>query len=190
MILTFFLDTNALMCIAGLQDSELQAFKTRLEETSSELSVTHVQVDEMYERELRPYQMKIEKALSSLADKGIIVQVEPSKIPVQGIARQGYTKAGGEEVRKLYNELRIKIDACQRTKGQPKTLLNVASDATIAISSLEHDFFISCDRCLCDSWNEITTRQKKALKPFNVPLAYLVKRSPKKVAKCILQILS
>jgi|GEM_PF-6141413 len=42
----FFLDTSALICLSGLQGSDLQDFRSRIEESNSELSTTHIQVDE------------------------------------------------------------------------------------------------------------------------------------------------
>ena len=38
---------------------------------------------------------------------------------------------------------------------KPKSGSNVAKDALIALSSLNHDFFITADRCLFRSWKKV-----------------------------------
>ena len=67
-------------------------------------------MDEKHEKELRDHQRKIEKALASLTNKGIVVHLEPMKIIVFGVSRLGdeetaLAEIGGEEIEKLYGEL-------------------------------------------------------------------------------------
>ena len=199
----FFLDTGALIALSGLEGSDLQDFKNRMEAGNSEISVTHVQVDEStkhmkfhekvkekYEKKVKDYQQKINKALGSLKNKGITVHLEDTKAFVIGVSRIGYTVLGGEEIGKLYGELRKEIDECERTKkGTSKPLLNIASDATIAVSSLNHDFFITCDRCLFDSWGNVISKNRMLEQQFKVPKVIYAKRSPKEVARKMLELL-
>lgn len=141
----FFLDTNALNYLAGLKGSDLEDFKTQIEASNSEISTTHVQVDEStkhikfhepvdkeYEKKVRSYQQKIKKALESLKNKGIVVHVKPTKIAVCGVSRSGYAVVANEEVEKLYDELKKEIDECDKARGKNKKPLNPACDAVIA----------------------------------------------------------
>ena len=190
----FFLDTGALIALSGLKGSDLQIFKTRIEAYNPEIGVTHVQVDETinekYERKLRNYQQVIDKALESLTKKGIAVHVEPTKIGAWSISRWDYFKWGGEETGKLYEELRNEIDRCEEAKGKTKTLLNIACDAVIAVSSLDHDFFVTCDECLFDSWRNVIDKNRMFRQQFKIPKVIYARPYPKEVAKAILRILS
>jgi len=199
----FFLDTNALLYLSGLKGSDLQDFKTKIEASNSELSTTHVQVDEStkhikfdkkidkeYEKKVRSYQRKIDKALGSLKNKEISVRLEDTKIAVFGVSRFGFARFGNEEIGKLYDELRKEIDECQKAKGKPKPLLNIASDATIAVSSLGHDFFITTDKCLFESWLKVIDKYRMLGQQFKVPKIIYARRSPKEVAKQMLGLLS
>jgi hypothetical protein len=199
----FFLDTNALLFLSGLRGSDLQDFKNQMEASSSELSTTHVQVDEItkhvkfrepveekHEKKVRTYEQKITEALKSLENKGIVVQIEPTKLTVAGVSRAGHCMTASEEIGKLYDELRKQIDECQNAKGKPKLLLNIACDATIAVSSLGHDFFITTDKCLFESWLKVIGRYKMLGQQFKVPKIIYARRSPKEVAKHMLDLLS
>ena len=186
----FSLDTNALLFLAGLEGAPLQVLKNRVEASSSELSITHVQVDEAHEKELEDYQQKIKKALASLTRRGINVRLEATKITVAGVSRADFTRLGDEQISTLYNELRKEIDMCQKTKGKPQSLLNIACDAVIAVSSLDHDFFITTDRCLFDSWLKIINKHGRLRQQHKVPKIIYARRSPKRVAQCISEFLS
>lgn len=190
----FFLDTNVLVYLSGLKDWDLQDFKTRIETSNSELSATHIQVDEIvdekYEKKLRNYQQKIEKALESLKSKGIKVRLEATKIPVAGILRTGHFMTASQEVGKLYDELRKEIDGCERAKETIKPVLNIACDAVIAVSSLGHDFLITTDECLFVSWVNVIGKYQMLGQQFRVPKIIYAHRSPKLVAKQVLGLLS
>lgn len=186
----FFLDTNALICLDGLKGSVLQDFKNRIDESNSELSTTHVQVDEWkLRREQRDYRRKVEEALASLKNKGIVIKVELTKGFVIGVSRIGFGRISGEETGKVYDELRKEIDECEKAEGRTKTLLNIARDATIAISSLDHDFFITCDRCLSDSWCKVIGKYKMLRQRFKIPRVIYAIRNPSAVTKRILGLL-
>jgi len=183
---SFFLDTNALNYLAGLKGSDLQIFRKQIETSNSELSITHVQVDEAHKKELQTYQQKIKKALASLSNKGINVNLEGTKIVVFNVSRFDFARFGDEEIGKLYNELRKEIDGCEKAKGKTKPLLNIACDAVIAVSSLGHDFFITTDRCLYDSWRKIIGKHTTLEQQFKIPKIVYTRRSPKDVAGRIL----
>lgn len=182
----FYLDTNALNYLAGLKGSDLQIFKKQIVASNSELSITHVQVDEAHEKELQNYQQKIQKALASLSSKGINVCLEDTKIIVFDVSRFGFARFGDENIGKLYDDLRKEIEACEKAKGKAKTPLNIACDAVIAVSSLNHDFFITTDRCLYDSWLKVIKKNKTLKQQFKVPKIIYARRSPKDVAKRII----
>lgn len=193
-IVRFFLDTGALIALSGLKDSNLQVFKNRIEESKSELSVTHIQVDEIvdeeYAKKLQSYQQKIEKALDSLKSKEINVRLEDTKIAVCGVSRSGYAVVANEEIEKLYDELRNEIDECEKVKGKTKHLLNLDCDAATAVSSLNHDFFITCDRCLFDSWGKVISKHRMLKEQFKVPEVIYTRPNSKEVAKRVLGLLS
>lgn len=200
--LKFFLDTGALIALSGLKGSDLQALRSQIEASDSELSTTHVQVDEItkhikfhepvvkgYDKEVQSYQQKIKEALKTLERKGINVRLEATKITVVGVSRVGYTKLGYEEMHKFDDELRKEIDECEKAKGKTKTLLNIARDTTIAVSSLGHDFFITCDRCLFKSWRKVIGKHIMLRQKFKIPKIVYVQRSPKNIAKEMLALL-
>ncbi len=198
----FFLDTGAIIALSGLKGSDLRDFRNRMEASNSELVSTHVQVDEItkhvkfhepavekYEKEVPTYQQKIDEALKTLKKKRINVRLEATKMVVLGVSRLGQARFGHEEMHKFDKDLRKEIDKCEKAKGRPKPLLNIARDTTIAVSSLGHDFFVTCDRCLHDSWNKVIGKHKALAQKWTVPRIVCAKRSPKEVAKQMLGLL-
>ena len=143
----------------------------------------------MNSRALQDYQQKIEKALKSLRSNGIVIHVEATKEIVLDISRFNLAKFGDEELGKLDDELRKEIDACERAKGTIKHSLNIARDALIAVSSLGHDFFITCDKCLSQSWNKVIGKHTMLNQRFTIPRAVYIRPTPKDVAKQILKLL-
>ena len=183
----FFLDTNALIYLSGLKDSDRQIFKNKLEASNSELIVTHIQIDEKYRKELPEYTQKIKKALESLRRKGIRIRTEATKGFVIGVSRIGHARLTSEDAGRLYNELRNEIDQCQKDKNQLKSTSNIACDATIAISSLDHDFFVTTDKCLCIGWRKVISKHRTLLAQHKIPEIIYARRSPKEVARQILK---
>jgi len=168
------------------------------------LSATHVQIDEIAhhvkfhepvvrknEIEVQTYQQKIDKALERLREKGINPKLEYPKIPVQGLARQGYEVESSEDIAHLYDDLRKEIDECEHVRStprrKPKSVLNIAADAVIAVSSLGHDFFITCDKCLFECSYKVMKKHGMFKERFKIPETILVRRSPNEVAKAILE---
>jgi len=186
----FFLDTNALMYLDGLKGSDLQIFKVQMEKNKSKLSTTHIQIDEWKLREEeQDYRRKIEKVLTSLKNKGIVIELETPNLFVVGITRIGFGRIGNEELGKVYDELRKEVEKCEKTKGRSKTPLNIACDATIAVSSLGHDFFITTDECLFTSWVSVICRYTMLGRQFKIPKIIYARRSPELLAKQILGLL-
>lgn len=197
-IVKFFLDTGALIALAGLKEPDLQNLKNRMKAGNLELNTTHVQTDEItahikfhekvtkkHEKRVATYQQKIDRALESLKSKGIEVHFELAKMGAWGVMRWGYFKWGGKETGKLYDDLRKEIGRCEEAKGTIKPLLNIACDAVIAVSSLDHDFFITCDKCLFNSWHKVIVKHPKLKQRFKVPKVIYTRRNPKEVASAI-----
>lgn len=193
------MDTSALIYLAGLKEPDLKTFKTKIKTTRTKLIISHVQVDEstvhikFHERtskkcdkEVQTYQQKIDEALKALKNKGINIRVEPTRIMVCGVSRLDLTRLSGEEIGDLYDQLRTEIDTCQKKKGKPKSTLNIACDAVIAVSSMKNDFLITCDECLYRSWTKVIKKNKGLMTRFSFPKAYYAKRSPKAVSGCVL----
>jgi len=185
----FFLDTGAIIALSGLKAPNLQAFKSRTKSSNSKLSTTHVQVDEKHPKELKNYYQKINRALKSLRQKGIVVHVEATREVVFDVSRFNLAKFGDKELGKLDDELRKEIDACERAKGTIKPPLNIARDALIAVSSLDHDFFVTCDKCLSQSWNKVIGKHIMLNQRFTIPRAVYIRPIPEDVAKQILSLL-
>jgi len=186
----FFLDTGALIALSGLKDPDAQFLKRRLQESDSQLSVTHIQVDEKQTKELQNYQRKIQKALESLKNKGISIRIEETKIVVAGVSRVDFARLGDEEIGRLYDELRREIHDCEKAKGKPKPLLNIACDAAIAVSSLNHDFFVTTDKCLVDSWHKTIRKNRTLRQQSKVPKIIYSHPNSNEVAKNISELLS
>lgn len=206
MVHKIFLDTNALIHLGSVEEHQLHALRTRIKKSGSVMSVSHVQIDESSVRvkfhekateknqeEVESYEQKIAEALKSLTMKGIEVLVEPTKICVAGIWRQGYGVVAGKELGELYNELRNEISTCEksssRRRRRTKSPLNIACDATIAVSSFGHDFFVTTDRCLYKSWQKVIGIHKISLQQFKLPTAIYCGSSTEEVVDCILEVL-
>jgi hypothetical protein len=202
MVHEIFLDTNALIHLARIEEQDIHVLRTRIKESSSVMSVSHVQIDESSvlvrfkekateknQKEVESYQQKIAEALKSLKMKGIEVLVEPAKICVQGITRQGYAAHAGKELGEFYDALRNEISVCEKSRGRAKNPLNMACDATIAVSSFGHDFFVTTDRCLHNSWHKVIEIHKISLQQFKLPTAICCGSSTGEVVNCILELL-
>jgi len=143
------------------------------------------------QKEERNYQRKIEEALASLKNREIVIHdIEPTKGFIVGVSRIGYSVLGGEEVGRLYDELREEIEDCEGAKGRIRSVLNIARDAVIAVSSLDHDFLITCDKCLYYSWNKIIDKYRKHMQKFKFPKVVYTRRNSKDVAERILENIS
>ena len=169
-----------------------------MEACSAKLSVTTIPVDEKHPKELQTFQQKTANVLGSLEEKGIAIQLEAPKVPVAGLLRAGYVVAACIEKGRLYDELREEIERCMKSEGKQKGLtktekertLNIALDADNAVSSIDHDYFITCDWCLSESWRKIIEKHKKLMPQISFPEIIHSKRSPEEVAGQILAHLS
>jgi hypothetical protein len=94
------------------------------------------------------------------------------------------------DIERIYDELDKGINACEKAKQNPKDPMNVKRDAMIAVSSLEHSFLITTDKCLCDSFNKVIEEKKELVEKVTTPKARLATQSSEAVADCILEIFS
>jgi len=187
----FYLDTDALNRLSNLNEKKLEEFKKRFNSIDAELIFTHVQVDERYStKDEQKYQEIVEKAKETLRSKGIQIKFENTKIVVIGISRFDFSSLSTPDIEKVYDELGKGINACEKAKQNPKDPLNVMRDAIIAVSSLEHSFLITTDKCLCDSFNKVMEEKKELVEKVIMPKAKLATQSSDAVADCILEIFS
>jgi len=165
---TFYLDTNALIELSGLSEADFRLLKTCLNESNTKLCFSHIQVDEKYNREHPNYQEKINKAKRELNKHRIDVLIEPTKGGTFGIFRLGYATYGigksenQRELDEIYQKLKMEIRKCMDEKGkwsvsddEESKGRDTAKDARIGITSLDHDYFVTCDYCLHECWKKI-----------------------------------
>lgn len=187
---TVYLDTNSLIALSGLPETDFRSLKTRLGENSIRLNFSHIQVDEMQNKEFMNYQEKINEATKKLSENGIVVDIKPTKGTVQGLWRNRFTENFTHESVKIYDEIREEIKKCMGIKAEQ---MNIARDALIAISSLNHDYFITCDWCLWKSWVKIVennvANKNTIEKIFQIPKIIHVKAKPQAVMKGILNLM-
>ncbi len=147
-----------------------------LEESKKELFATHVQIDEAIRNDITIFE-KFNPALSKLKSYGIIVNLIPTIEMVVGISRLDMCRWGSEELHSVDKALRSEIDLCMGNKS--KGLLNTACDALIALSSLNHDYFITGDRCLAYSWNKVIEQnpQNRIVLSQKYSIPKIIKRS-------------
>jgi len=188
MVLRVLLDTGALIALAGLKDIRIVTeFVACCTKSGTVLSVTHVQVDEKVAREVRDYEVKVERAVAELRDLGLRVKIEPTVITVVGLSRLGLAMFGGKDEGRLYEKLRELISDCDRNKGKSVDDLNVARDAVTAVSALDHDAFIVCDDCLFSSFQSAATDMKQL--GTRLPKITYAKPDPVDVGEAILELI-
>jgi hypothetical protein len=164
-----FLDTNALWYLSGLTYEDKYLLKKHLEENDVKLHFSTIQVDETT-KEFASYQEKIDAAKKNLSANGIDIVIEPPKIAAQGFARQGYTIQSYPECVKIYHEIAKHVEECMGKKAER---MNVFGDALIAVTSLNHDYFVTGDWCLWKGWQKIienNVENKKCIENvFKIP---------------------
>jgi hypothetical protein len=166
-----FLDTCTIIALDDLKNEDFDILRDRLEESNSELHASHIQGDEKYrKRPSDPMQIYTE-AFAIFEAHGIKIHWEnPTKGGVFGVSRFGHSSFFGEPFTTIYKELVCEVRKCDEERGrhQDKTVdeekreryeekksLNVARDALIAITSLDHDYFITSDYCLHKSLRKV-----------------------------------
>lgn len=193
----FFLDTNSLNALTGLDKAGFSLLRTRLEESNAELCVTHIQVDERYTKEPSDYQQKIDKALEVLERNGIEIRKTMRTLTTKGLVI-GISRVGFSMIfdAKIDDELRREIKKCDDEREKHKNMdkearkLNIARDSLIAISSLDHDYFITSDKCLFQSWLKLVegNAENRGIleKSHKIPKIIYVEPFPQAVLKEIL----
>lgn len=164
----FYLDTNALWLLSGLKSS-LPELSKYIVENHVELCTGQVQIDESVTE--GGFNEKIEKATRKLKAHDIVVSLEPTIETVVDVSRIGFSKIGSDKLGKIDDELRSEIECCEGNNRKSKS--NLARDALIALSSLNHDYFITSDECLFKSWKKVieTNQENKAYlqKTYSIP---------------------
>jgi hypothetical protein len=149
--------------------------------------MSHVQVDEYDKRDLSIYQ-KVEHALQKFRSNNILINIEPTKEMVAGVSRPGFCRVGSDELHEIDDALRREI--AKRMGTKTKGILNLACDAMIALSSLNHDYFVTSDIYLFQAWKTVIENNqeyKKKLKAqYTVPKIVLRKK-PKGILQTILK---
>jgi hypothetical protein len=185
---SFFLDTNVFILLSGLDSGDLAILSGALAGNKIALCMSHVQIDEQNCQEFSDYRLKIEDALRKFTERGIEIIVEPTNEVVWDVSRFDLARFGSEELSKIDKALRKEIEKCERKKD--KTVSNIAKDALIALSSLNHDFFVTADSCLFRSWKiviESNEENRKAIEQqYKIPeIIHL--RKPKGVLQAIMK---
>jgi len=183
---SFFLDTNVFILLSGLGSNDLSILSRAMVENKIKLCVSHVQIDEQRNQESTDYQHKIKETFENLSEKGINIIVEPTNEVILDVSRFDYARFGSEKLGEIDKALRHEIEKCMGEKRKSDS--NIARDALIALSSLNHDYFITADRCLFNSWKiiiESNEKNKEALeKEYRVP-EIIQRRKPKGVFQAI-----
>jgi len=179
-----FLYTNALIALAGIKNPELMRIKNLIETRGLKLRISHIQIDEMIDGVNRSYEEKRKKALNILKQKGISTETIETPITVVGVSRYGLSKIGDDRIHRLYEELKHEIERCE--KGKPK--LNLIRDAVTALSSLDNDYFITCDWCVYKSWNKVIGKHKSLEGGRKIPGIIYARPKPKYVAESIISL--
>ncbi len=166
----FYLDTNALISLSGCSYKELLELSKHIEANKIELFTSHVQIDEMDRRDASIYE-KYEHALKKLKAFDVNISLVETNQAVIGISRIDMCKIGSDELGEIDSALRREIELCMGSKSKGK--INLACDALIALSSLDHDYFITGDDCMFRSWNKIIEgnqqNRDKILKNYLIP---------------------
>jgi hypothetical protein len=181
--LKVFLDTNALIALSGLSGTAIAGdFITNCRTAEVVLCVSHIQVDEKVNREMRNYQTRIDKAVRDLRNLGLETRLEPTAIGVYDTSRWDMSRFGGDDENALYHKLLELISACDQATGKKG---DATRDAIIGVSALDHDLFLVCDECLFQSFQSATASLNN-LQP-RLPKTILRKPTPEDVANGILE---
>lgn len=177
-----FLDTGALIALSGLPSTVIAGdFVTNCKAAEVTLCVSHIQVDEKVNREMRSYKARIDKAVRELRYLGLETRMEPTAVGVYGVSRLNMSKLGGESENALYTKLFELISACDQATGKNG---DATQDAIIGVSALDHELFVVCDECLFRSFQSVTASLKNLQN--RLPRTILTKASAEDVAKGIL----
>jgi hypothetical protein len=186
MPIKFYLDTNALLLLSGLKNC-LPELSRYVVENHVELCTGQVQIDESVTE--GGFNEKIEKATRKLKAHDIVVNLEPTIEAVVGVSRVGFCKIGSDKLGKIDDELGSEIECCEGNNRKSKS--NLACDALIALSSLNHDYFITSDECLFKSWKKVieTNQENKAYlqKTYSIP-KIIHRKNPRGILEAIMPI--
>jgi len=152
-----FLDTNALISLAGLPGTTLLSeFVSNCRSSGIALCVSHIQVDEKVDREMPSYQARIDKAILEVRNLGLETVLESTAVGVWDVSRWDLSRWSGEVESALYRKLVELISICDRNTGKKG---DATRDAITGVSALDHDLFVVCDECLFRSFQSATASQ-------------------------------
>lgn len=152
------------------------------------LFASHLQVDEKYSKESKDYMKKIEKALAPLKRNGIEVDIKPTKLAVVKISRVALSGPSDKYMDKLYDELKSRLAECDKSKGKERKPFNVERDAITGLTSIDYDYFLTCDECLSEALQHIFEEHDQTFssKGVKIPKVLYRRPDPIEVAKAIL----
>jgi hypothetical protein len=183
-----YLDTNAIIFLSGCPENDLLKLSGYMEKNTIELFTSHVQIDELYRKD-EPLSQKMDHALKRLISCKITVNLVATNEVVLGISRVDECKLGSDEIGKIDEALREEINRCMGRDS--KGTMNIARDALIALSALNHDYFITGDYCMYKSWNKLiesnASNKEKILKVYSIP-KIIHRKKPNSVRQAILEI--
>ena len=189
--LNFVLDGTVLIALSELEGTKLNLFKNRIEESNSELFVTHIHVDQLISSNEKvrvlKYQNKVKSALISLADKEIMVRINSAMITLSSQSKSCYAWVDNRELDNLFQEIQKELFICKKIENITKPLLEIAFKAAIAVSSLGHDFFVTCDSHLLYSWSKVMEKNRTFVQ-YKLPELIHTKCDPKEIAKQIFKL--
>jgi len=145
------------------------------------LCVSHIQVDEKVNRELFSYETKIERAVHVLSDMGLETRLESTAVGVYDTSRYGMSRYGGDDENALYDALVRLVSKCNQAAGKKA---DATRDAIIGVSALDHDLFITCDRCLSQGFQSAIATYARLQN--RLPKLILSKTITEDVAKTIM----
>lgn len=167
------IDTDALNALTGISDEDIKRINELLSLSGSKIQVTHIQVDERYEH-LKDYHEKIVQLQRALNERGLKIDTVPSLVAVINQSRVGLAKIGSDVLHKIYNELIVEIQKCEKGKKEKK---NVIRDSIIGVSTFNKDVFITGDTCLKRSLDKLIDEYRDSLTEYNIPL--IIRRTPR-----------
>ena len=185
---TIFLDTNTLYVLSSLENELLNHLKEWIDRNDVKLYTAYIQIDDMYSEEPSGYRTATESALKQLKTKGIMVKSTDTKGIIFDISRLDLAEFSNDILDQVYDKLRNKLADETKRKGKNVNQLNMSRDASVALTSLDFDYFITCNKTLGETTEKIFNEDKDVLlrEDKKIPQIYYTKAEPSEIAKAIL----
>ncbi len=186
---SFHLDSGALIALSGLSIAESKTLRSLLERTDSELTVTHIQIDEKHPDTAKDYRKKVQEALAALTTKGLRVTLEPSKVTVANYSRSNLTQVGNQALEEAFGHLVTLLRNCEGVAERDPTPPGIGRDAIIGVSSMDHDVFVTTDKCLSRSYRKLAETDDQVVHAHSIPEIVYVRPVPTKVFRAMTRFL-